>query len=151
MCWFKFVFLIRVLELVNHYFLTITSDVLIFFLSSIFLICGFQGTMHNWIFSALNIYIHKLVNILLYSVPAHDRRNLFLRCIVQKHCLTVLSVIRNLSTWWGFQPKIFKSLITGKPSYHNSTSLLIGLALISCCSSLPVSIWMSRRFRFSFL
>ena len=47
MCWFKFVFLIRVLELVNYYFLTITSDVLIFFLSSIFLICGFQGTFDN--------------------------------------------------------------------------------------------------------
>ena len=29
----------------------------------------------------------------------------------------------------------FNSLITGKTSYHNSTSLLIRLAPISCCSS----------------
>ena len=45
--------------------------------------------------------------------------------------LTVLSVIRNLN--------LFNSLITGKTSYHNSTALLTGLAAISCCSSVPVS------------
>ena len=37
--------------------------------------------------------------------------------------------------------KCFVYLITGKPSYQNSTSLLIGLAAISCCSSLPVFIF----------
>ena len=35
---------------------------------------------------------------------------------------------------------LFVYLITGETSYHNSTALLIGLAVISCCSSLPVSI-----------
>ena len=35
---------------------------------------------------------------------------------------------------------LFVYLITGETSYHNSTALLIGLAAISCCSSLPVSI-----------
>ena len=35
---------------------------------------------------------------------------------------------------------LFVYLITGETSYHNSTALLIGLALISCCSSLPVFI-----------
>ena len=44
-----------------------------------------------------------------------------------------LSVIRNLNL-------LSNSLITGKTSYSNSTALLIGLAVISCCSSLPVSI-----------
>ena len=43
-----------------------------------------------------------------------------------------LPVIRNQKPFW--------PLITGNPSYANSTALLIGLALISCCSSLPVSI-----------
>ena len=35
---------------------------------------------------------------------------------------------------------LFVYLITGETSYHNSTALLTGLAVISCCSSLPVSI-----------
>ena len=35
---------------------------------------------------------------------------------------------------------LFVYLITGETSYRNSTALLIGLAVISCCSSLPVSI-----------
>ena len=35
---------------------------------------------------------------------------------------------------------LFVYLITGETSYHNSTALLIGLAVISCCSSWPVSI-----------
>ena len=33
----------------------------------------------------------------------------------------------------------FAHLITGKTSYPNSTALLTGLAAISCCSSVPVS------------
>ena len=82
------------------------------------------------IFSALNAYIHKLRNILFHSVPARDRKNEVLE--VQCKHLTVLSAIRKLN--------FFSSLITGKTSYFNSTALLIGLALISCCSSLPVSI-----------
>ena len=44
--------------------------------------------------------------------------------------LTVLSVIRNLN--------ILKSLITGKTSYHNSTSLLIGLTPVSRSSPFTV-------------
>ena len=35
---------------------------------------------------------------------------------------------------------LFVYLITGETSYHNSTALLIGLAVTSCCSSVPVSI-----------
>ena len=35
---------------------------------------------------------------------------------------------------------LFVYLITGETSYHNSTALLAGLAVISCCSSVPVSI-----------
>ena len=35
---------------------------------------------------------------------------------------------------------LFVYLITGETSYHNSTALLTGLAVISCCSSVPVSI-----------
>ena len=81
------------------------------------------------IFSALNACIHKLWNILFHSVPARDRKNEVLE--VQCKHLTVLSAIRKLN--------LFSSLITGKTSYFNSTALLIGLALISCCSSLPVS------------
>ncbi len=34
---------------------------------------------------------------------------------------------------------LFVYLITGETSYHNSTALLTGLAVISCCSSVPVS------------
>ena len=34
---------------------------------------------------------------------------------------------------------LFVYLITGETSYHNSTALLAGLAVISCCSSVPVS------------
>ena len=49
------------------------------------------------------------------------------------HLTDFSSVIRNLNH--------FKSLITGETSYQNSTALLIGLALISCCSSLPVFIF----------
>ena len=82
------------------------------------------------IFSALNACIHKLWNILFHSVPARDRKNEVLE--VQCKHLTVLSAIRKLN--------LFSSLITGKTSYFNSTALLIGLALISCCSSLPVFI-----------
>ena len=68
--------------------------------------------------SWLDIYILSLI----FSV-----------CSFQGTLLTDFSsVIRNLN--------IFKSLITGETSYQNSTSLLIGLALISCCSSLPVFI-----------
>ena len=40
-------------------------------------------------------------------------------------------VYQSLETW----KLTFNSLITGKTSYHNSTSLLIRLAPISCCSS----------------
>ena len=82
------------------------------------------------IFSALNACIHKLRNILFHSVPARDRKNEVLE--VQCKHLTVLSAIRKLN--------LFSPLITGKTSYFNSTALLIGLAAISCCSSLPVSI-----------
>ena len=48
-----------------------TSDVLIFL--SVFLICGFQGTLPNKIFTALDACIHKHWDILLASVPARDR------------------------------------------------------------------------------
>ena len=47
-----------------------------------------------------------------------------------------LSVIRTQNFFW--------TLITGKPSV-NSTALLIGLAVISCCSSLPVFIFKLRQ------
>ena len=43
---------------------------------------------------------------------------------------------------------LFVYLITGETSYHNSTALLTGLAVISCCSSLPVS--MPKDFVWSF-
>ena len=57
---------------------------------------------------------------------------IFSVCSFQGTLLTDFSsVIRNLN--------FFKSLITGETSYQNSTSLLMGLASISCCSSLPVS------------
>ena len=52
------------------------------------------------------------------------------------HELTVKVVLKPCFRTSSFN---FKSLITGKTSYQNSTALLIGLALISCCSSLPVS------------
>ena len=56
----------------------------------------------------------------------------FLYAVFKVHGDWILSVIKNQKLFW--------SLITGKTSYYNSTALLIGLALISCCSSLPVSI-----------
>ena len=69
----------------------------------------------------------------------------FISCMrFSRYILTeLLSVIKNQNLFW--------SLITGKTSYHNSTALLTGLALISCCSSLPVFMIkdFSRRFRFS--
>ena len=90
----------------------------------------FSRYIAKQIFFATDACICLPENILFYSVPARDRKNEVLE--VQCKHLTVLSAIRKLN--------LFSSLITGKTSYFNSTALLIGLALISCCSSLPVSI-----------
>ena len=52
-------------------------------------------------------------------------------------------VFRSSSDWYFHQSletkMCFWVLITGETSYHNSTALLTGLAAISCCSSVPVS------------
>ena len=62
---------------------------------------------------------------------------IFSVCSFQGTLLTdCLSVIRIQNFFW--------TLITGKPSV-NSTALLMGLAAISCCSSLPVFIFKLRQ------
>ena len=79
----------------------------------LFLICGFQGTLQNKYFMRW-----KLASINFKIFCFSDW------CFIS-HQKPELS---------------FKPLITGKTSVIiNSTALLYGLAVISCCSSLPVS------------
>ena len=94
----------------NHYyitlFITITSDVLI------------------KIFKNLIISI-SYMQFSRYMVMYHS----FELCIL----FNWLNFYQSLENWNLILN--FNSLITGKTSYHNSTSLLIRLAPISCCSS----------------
>ena len=55
-----------------------------------------------------------------------------------------LSVIRNLNTFRTSSFFLFNSLITGKTSYPNSTSLLMGLTSGSPLFQLPVSVSMHK-------
>ena len=64
----------------------------------------------------------------------YDFHHTYMYAVFKVHCITltdILSVIRNLKP-------CLKPLITGKTSYHNSTSLLIGLTPVSQSSSLTV-------------
>ena len=62
----------------------------------------------------------------------------FLYAVFKVHIWpTSLSLHQSSELW--ISPELSKLWSLVKPAYHNSTSLLIGLAAISCCSSLPVS------------
>ena len=75
------------------------------------------------------LFITITSDVLIFSSISHMRFSRYISdwCFISHH-------IHKIS---------FAYLITGKTSYHNSTALLIGLAAISCCSSVPVSIWSS--------
>ena len=62
----------------------------------------------------------------------------FLYAVFKVHIWPTSLLLHQSSELWIFC-KLSKLWSLVKPAYHNSTSLLIGLAAISCCSSLPVS------------
>ena len=54
----------------------------------VFSICDFQGTMQNQNRNCVECsHSQTCFDFWFYSVPAHDRANLFARCIVQVHFL----------------------------------------------------------------
>ena len=68
----------------------------------------------------------------------YDFHHTYMYAVFKVHCITltdILSVIRNLKHQIS---SILKPLITGKTSYHNSTSLLIGLTPVSRSSPFTV-------------
>ena len=68
----------------------------------------------------------------------YDFHHTYMYAVFKVHCITltdILSVIRNLKHQIS---SILKPLITGKTSYHNSTSLLNGLTPVHQFSSFTV-------------
>ena len=99
-------------------------------------VCDFQGTMHS------ENMMHQMLASVSSSyfcciVCLHTTEKLLLRgalyCMRQTH---IFSDWHFISHWK--QKAHFSSSITGKTSYHNSTSLLIGLTPVHQFSSFTV-------------
>ena len=94
---------------------------------------------HCWSLSALTDF-NRCLPILRFNVCIKDIwlnfNQIYMYAVFKVHDVSlltdILSVIRNLK-WSHLKP-----LITGKTSYHNSTSLLIGLTPVSRSSSFTV-------------
>ena len=80
----------------------------------------------SWLLDILKnrIFIHQIICM------KFSRYTAVITSFSSHRLLTVLSVIRNFN--------LLKPLITGKTSYHNSTSLLIGLTPVSRSSPFTV-------------
>ena len=75
----------------------------------------------------------------------YDFHHTYMYAVFKVHCITltdILSVIRSLKSFRSLtfitELLYLKPLITGKTSYHNSTSLLTGLTPVSRSSSFTV-------------
>ena len=86
--------------------------------------------------------LNRCLPILRFNVCIKDIwlnfNQIYMYAVFKVHCITltdILSVIRNLKHQIS---SILKPLITGKTSYHNSTSLLIGLTPVSRSSPFTV-------------